>query len=315
MLNNVKNKYFDKQPILTKFAYLLGDPLNQQHNLTRIKVLPISLKLNKKYRITLEDESSLEKRIDISTTTYWLLIVLIGIAVVAGAFGMFILAYTPMKSYLPGYLKESERTATEEQHIRLDSLSKVYEINEAYISSILNALNPSEKENIGTLIDHKPTPLSLDSLISASEEEKKFMENIRERDKYNITYTSPAAAQTMMFQSVNKSAVISDNSKNKYQVEIILPIGAPISTIADGKVISIASSPKVSGGYEVIIQHPKGFLSKTSRLSNLMVKPGDRVSAGQIIAGGTSSYGQKENLITFELWHDGDPLIPSQYIN
>lgn len=240
---------------------------------------------------------------------------IIGIAVVAGAFGMFILASTPMKNYLPGYLKESERTATEEQHIRMDSLVKVYEINEAYISSILNALNPSEKDNLRTRMDRKPTPLSLDSLVAASEEEKKFMERIRERDKYNISYTSPAAAQTMMFQSVNNSAIISEKSKNKYQAEIILPSGGTISSIAEGKVISIASSPKASGGYEVIIQHPKGFLSKSSRLSNLRIQPGDRVAAGQIIAEGTSSSGQKKNHIFFELWHDGDPLIPSRYLN
>lgn len=273
------------------------------------------MNLNKKYRITLEDESSLERRIDVTAKFSWIIIGMIGIVILAGAFGIFVLASTPMKNYLPGYLKESERTATEEQHIRLDSLAKVYEINEAYITSILNALNPSEKENLRTRMDRKPVPLSLDSLISASEEEKKFMETIRERDKYNITYTSPAAAQTMMFGNVNKSAIISENSKNKYQAEMILPMGASVSTIAEGKVISIASSPKASGGYEVIIQHPKGFLSKTSRLSNLMVQPGDRVAAGQIIAGGTTLSGQKNNHVIFELWHDGDPLIPSRYIN
>lgn len=273
------------------------------------------MNLNKKYRITLEDESSLERRIDVTAKFSWMIIGMIGIVILAGAFGIFVLASTPMKNYLPGYLKESERTATEEQHIRLDSLAKVYEINEAYITSILNALNPSEKENLRTRMDRKPVPLSLDSLISASEEEKKFMETIRERDKYNITYTSPAAAQTMMFGNVNKSAIISENSKNKYQAEMILPMGASVSTIAEGKVISIASSPKASGGYEVIIQHPKGFLSKTSRLSNLMVQPGDRVAAGQIIAGGTTLSGQKNNHVIFELWHDGDPLIPSRYIN
>ena len=141
------------------------------------------------------------------------------------------------------------------------------------------------------------------------------MENIRERDKYNISYASPAAAQTMMFGSVNNAAVVSEDSKNKYQAEILLPAGASVSTIAEGKVISVASSPRASGGFEVIIQHPKGFLSKTSRLTGLMIRPGDRVAAGQIIAGGAASSGLKDNHVVFELWHDGDPLIPSRYLN
>ncbi|MCH5228411.1 MAG: M23 family metallopeptidase [Muribaculaceae bacterium] len=272
------------------------------------------MKLNKKYRITLEDESSLEKKLNISARTPWLILLLIGLTVLAGAFGIFILASTPMKNYLPGYLREDQRTATEEQHMRLDSLEKIYNVNEAYIKGILAALNPVDsvaKETAG----RNPTPLYADSLISASPEEKTFMENIMERDKYNISYNSPAAAQTMLFGSVNKAAVISQESKGKYQAELIVPSGAPVSTIADGKVISIASSPKTSGGYEVIIQHPKGFLSKSSRLTNLTVQPGDRVAAGQVIALGTAKGGMKSNRVLFELWHDGDPLIPSRYLN
>lgn len=273
------------------------------------------MNLNKKYHISIEDESTLEKKINLSAKVSWLILGLLVSVIVFGGFGMFLLAVTPMKNYLPGYLRDSERTATEEQHIRLDSLVRIYEINEAYINGILNALNPPETDDVRIKSEKKLTPLSIDSLMPASDVEKEFMERIRERDKYNISYASPAAAQTMMFGSVNKSAVISESSKEKYQAEIILPVGSPITTIAEGKIISVASSPKASGGYEVIIQHPRGFLSKSSRLVNLMVKPGDRVSAGEIIATETASSGLKDNFMIFELWHDGDPLIPSQYLN
>ena len=272
------------------------------------------MRLNKKYRLTLEDESSLEKRLNFSARFPIWIFIIIALTVFAGALGIFVVASTPLKNYLPGYLKESERTATEEQHLRLDSLSKVYEINEAYISSILFALNPPDSVQ-NNEIRKAVTPLALDSLMEASPEERKFMEEIRERDKYNIQYTSPAAAQTLMFGSVSKAAVISEDSKDKYQADILIPVGAPVTTEAEGKVISVASSPRASGGYEVIIQHPKGFLSKSSRLSNLMVSPGDRVAAGQIIAEGSAKAGLNSNHIIFELWHDGDPLIPSRYLN
>lgn len=261
----------------------------------------------------MEDESSLEKKVNFSSRFPILVLLLIAFTILAGSFGVFILASTPLKNHLPGYLKESERTATEEQHLRLDSLVHVYEVNEAYINGILSALYPSETSGVPTK-ERKSVPFSVDSLIPVSEEERAFMENIRERDKYNIVYSSPSAAQTMLFGNVNKSAVISEDSKNKIQAEILLPVNGTVSAVAEGKVISVASSPKTSGGYEMIIQHPKGFLSKTGRLTNLTVKPGDRVSAGQIVALGAVKDGMKSNLITLELWHDGDPLKPSQYI-
>lgn len=271
---------------------------------------------NKKYKLTVEDEASLEKKVEITARFPLLIISLGAIIVLSCIIGMLIMAYSPLKSSLPGYLKESERTATEEQHLRLDSLVKLYEINQAYLSSVLNALNPPEnhyEKEIDT-ISRSPMPLKLDSLQPLSDEEKMFMENIRERDKYNIPYTSSAAAQNILFSSINPSAIITDESKEKYQVEIIVPEGSPISTIADGIVISIASSARYSGAFEVIIQHPKGFLSKTSRLTNLTVRPGDHVGSGQIIATGTSKNGMKGNRIFFELWHDGDALMPAHYI-
>ena len=272
------------------------------------------MRFNKKYRLTIEDESSLEKKINLSAKfSIWILII-IALTIFAGVFGIIVMASTPLKNHLPGYLKKSERTATEEQHIRLDSLARVYEVNEAYINSILSALNPSDTI-VRSRSSRQPTPLTLDSLMEPSDEEKNFMEQIRERDKFNIAYASPAAAQTMMFGTVNKAAVITEESRDKYQADILIPIGSPVTTIAEGKVISVASSPRAAGGYEVIIQHPKGFLSKSSRLANLMVRPGDRVAAGQIIAEGSVKSGMKSNLILFELWHDGDPLIPSRYLN
>ena len=271
------------------------------------------MKFNKKYRIVVEDESSLQKKVDFSTRFLIILLVALGALLIVSAIGMLVFAYSPLKNHLPGYLKESERTATEEQHLRLDSLSTAYEVNQAYINGILNALNPPQTPQKDTL-DHKPVPLKLDSLLPLSNEEKEFMEAVRERDKYNIPYTSSAAAQTMMFGSVNDRAVVTEATKNNYQAEMIVPAGAPISSIAEGKVISVASSPRYSGAFEIIIQHPKGFLSKTSRLTNLVVNPGDNVSQGQIIALGTSKDGARQNHVYFELWHDGDPLIPSEYL-
>lgn len=271
------------------------------------------MKLNKKYRITLEDESSLDKKINFSARFPVLILLLIAFAVLAASFGIFILASTPMKNHLPGYLKEDERTATEEQHLRLDSLAKVYEINEVYIRGILEALNP-DISNIETQTQIRHQALVPDSMKAASDVERQFMENIRERDKYNVAISSPAAAQTMLFGNVNGSAVLSDATKNKYKVELILPDGAPVAAVAEGKVISVASSPKTSGGYEVIIQHPKGFLSKTGHLSNLFIHPGDNVAAGQIIAGSATKEGMKKNLVYFELWHDGAQLLPSRYL-
>ena len=272
------------------------------------------MNFHQRYKISVENESTLENKARASLPLYSWVLIGITITITAIIIGALCIILTPLKTYLPGYLKDSERADTEEQHLRLDSLLHVYEINESYISNIFNALNPvlpdtnlSEKGYIASLF-------SSDSILDTSNEEKLFLEAIRERDKFNISAASPADAETIMFGSVNDMGVISDETKNSFIADIYIPLRGDICAVAEGKVISIASSSP-PGSYEIIIQHPRGFLSKTGRLDHPYVKPGENVIPGQIIAPSNSHNGRNSSRVSFELWHDGDRLIPSRYLN
>lgn len=268
-----------------------------------------------RYRLTLENEATLEKKFNVSANIYVYIASITALFIIAVLIVTCFLVFTPLRKYLPGHLNETERVATEHQHLRLDSLLHIYEMNEVYLTGIFNALNPPQIDSAALAKNTATFPLSIDSLIPISQEEKTFLETIRERDKYNITVESPADAETLLFNNINQSAVISESSKSSFKAEFILPKGAPITSITDGKVISIASSPKNAGAYEIILQHPKGFLSKISKLSRPLVNAGNRVTGGEIIGYTSSSSGGKANIITVELWHDGTPLIPARYIN
>lgn len=271
------------------------------------------MKLNRKYRIIIEDEATLEKKFNVSAKTHVFLIGALALFISSAVVAVFFLAFSPLRNLLPGYLNKTEREATEEQHLRLDSLLRIYEVNEMYLSGILNALEPTLPDS-SILTSNGTEFLPIDSLPSISKEEKEFIETIRERDKYNIAVASQADAETLMFGNINRYAVISEKSKDLYQAEVIIPLGSQVEAVAEGKVISIASSPKTAGGYEVIIQHPKGFLSKSSRLANLLVSAGERVAQGQIIGSTSSKSGRKSETVMFELWHDGNPLKPARYL-
>lgn len=267
-----------------------------------------------RYKFSLEDETNLESKVKISWKLHVYLLCLIGILSIVIILAMALLAFSPLRNYLPGYLKESERAATEEQHLRLDSVLHIYNINEAYLDNIFNALEPVI-DDPSDLSDKKNTPmLSPDSLMSASQEEREFMEYIRERDKFNIASSAGLDLETIMFEQPHSAAIITDESKDSYTAEFILPHGAFVSAVAEGKVISISTTPHTAGGYDIIIQHPKGFLSKSSRLGKPIIRQGDHVSTGQIISSTSSESGRRRDVITLELWHNGDRLIPARYL-
>ncbi len=269
-----------------------------------------------KYKITIEDESRLENVFQASTTLFrWISAVALAVAFLL-AVGALMIVFSPAHYLLPGYLKDSERAATEEQHMRVDSLQTAFNTNAAFISNIMNIINGDISElRESAAVSEVTSPLSPDSLIPTSSEEMKFSSMMREREKYNISVIAPLAAESMMFSTINDDAVFSDDSKKSHKAKVIIPKGATVSAIADGTVVSVSQSIREGGGTAVIIQHPKGFLSRCSRLGTVLIEPGDIVTSGQIIAIPSRNSARKAEIVYLELWHNGDRLIPFDYLD
>lgn len=269
------------------------------------------MNLRKRYKLTVEDESSIVNIAQHSAPLFkWVLAAIITF-LSAAAIALLIIIFSPLHSLLPGYLKDSERTATEEQHLRLDSLLEVYDNNALFLENIRNVLNPVPIKR-DTTLSHIPN--SPDSLIPTSPEEQRFMSMMREREKYSISVIAPLAAESLMFSPVNEESVVTEDSKGSTKAKILLARGATVSAIADGTVIAVSQSLRDGGGSAVIIQHHKGFLSRCSRLSNVIVEPGDVVFGGQIIAVPNPGNALRSQTITIEMWHNGESLMPYEYL-
>ena len=69
-------------------------------------------------------------------------------------------------------------------------------------------------------------------------------------------------------------------------------------------------------GEVVILQHADNLVSVYSNNSTSLVKTGQSVEAGSPVAIIGSRPGAPDvHYLHFELWHNGDPLDPSEYIN
>lgn len=269
------------------------------------------MNLRKRYKLTVEDESSIVNIAQHSAPLYKWALAAVLVFLSAAVAALLIIIFTPLHSLLPGYLKDSERTATEEQHLRLDSLLEVYDNNALFLDNIRNVLNPQPITR-DTTLSH--LPLSSDSLMPTSVEEQRFMSMMREREKYSISVIAPLAAESLMFSPVNEESVVAENSKKSTKAEILLARGATVSAIADGTVIAVSQSLRDGGGSAVIIQHHKGFLSRCSRLSNVIVEPGDVVYGGQIIAAPANGNALRSQSVIIEMWHNGESLVPYEYL-
>jgi murein DD-endopeptidase MepM/ murein hydrolase activator NlpD len=229
----------------------------------------------------------------------------------------YIIAFTPLREYIPGYASTKLKKEALNLAIKSDSLENSVKINNFYIASIKKILAG----------DLEYAKLSKDSLIAAgkvelketeliaSVEEKKLREQTQQEDKYNVFESAKPKVNFVLFPPVQGPIIEKYNVNNKHlAVKIAISNNTPIKAIANGTIVFADWTP--SNGYVIIIRHQDVILSVYKNAATLTKNQGDAVRTGEVIAlaGNTASSSTSINL-HFELWKDGFPIDPTQFIN
>ena len=74
-----------------------------------------------------------------------------------------------------------------------------------------------------------------------------------------------------------------DRGRKHQGIDIQAPVGTPVVAAADGRVVDVYAPPNSFFGNQVVIDHGNGLFTQSAHLNMLGVRPGDVVSAGQII--------------------------------
>lgn len=98
-----------------------------------------------------------------------------------------------------------------------------------------------------------------------------------------------------------------------YGIDVVAKKDEPVKAVADGTVIF--SSWTQDTGYVIALQHRSNLISVYKHNSELLKTVGNFVSAGDIISiiGNTGDLTSGPHL-HFELWYNGNPLNPSEFI-
>lgn len=265
------------------------------------------------FRLTLDDESHLRNICRFRFS--WPAAVAVGAAfVIVSLFvAVLIVMLTPLHSLLPGYLSEQQRVATEENLLRLDSLRDAYSVNQRYIDNFLSALDIDRTPSDSLAAGAATTRLAPDSLLSALPTERKFVSTMEERERFNISVLAPLAADGIMFSPPSGSGIFSADSRNSETGVVLAPNDSPVQSPADGNIVATYYS-QTEGGYVIVIQHGRGFLSALYRVGQPLVGIGDAVNSGQAIALAPAPDRTGARRFSIRLWHNSLPLIPYEYV-
>jgi murein DD-endopeptidase MepM/ murein hydrolase activator NlpD len=96
-------------------------------------------------------------------------------------------------------------------------------------------------------------------------------------------------------------------------INIAAPLGAPVRAIEGGEVAYAGNELKGYGNL-VLIKHADGLISAYAHCQELLVRKGDRVAPGEVIARVGTTGGVKEPQLHFELREGQRPVDPKQFL-
>lgn len=267
----------------------------------------------RKFRIRIDNESNLQTMADISLSAAALWLIGAGAAVVLTGVAMILVMVTPLRTLLPGYLKQSERSASVDNLMRLDSIMGVYERNQQYFDNVLKSIDTDRMLDDSTRLSENTRMMSPDSLMPATQLERKFVSTMEERERFNISVLAPLAADGMMFSPVSDDGIFTSASRQELKGIVILANDQAVRSTADGSVLASYYAPE-ENGYVMLVQHARGFITRYSHIGLPLADVGQNVMAGQMIALPPRPDSKGLRFVEIMMWHNAHPISPYQYI-
>jgi len=276
----------------------------------------IKRKLLHKYRLVVLNEDTFEERFSfkLNRLNVFVFSTIFAVFLIAGT--TLLIAFTPLREYIPGYSSTSLKQRATDLTYKTDSLQQVININESYLASIRKVLTGDVKTvdfNKDSILElASRTPGSVD--LAPSREDSLLREKVMQEDKYN-PLADPGSVKIVLFPPVKGTVSEGYNPKVKhYAVDIVTAKDAPVKATADGTVIFAEWTAET--GYVIILEHSNNLISVYKHNASLAKEQGELVKAGEVIA----TAGNTGDLTTgphlhFELWSEGYPLNPANFID
>ena len=281
------------------------------------KKFKLKQKLTNKYRLVVLNEHTFEERFALKLSR-------LNVYIFGGLFSVILIlativliAFTPIRGYIPGYSSVKLKTDARKLTLASDSLQNRLAVLENYTKSIKSILTGEvTSDDIIDSIQELSKRTQVDqSTLNATKQDSIFREKIESRDRFPLSDQLLNKVKIVFFAPISGTISQSFNSENKhFAIDVVAKTGTPVKAVADGTVIF--SEWTTETGYVIILKHTNNFISVYKHNGILLKQQGDQVQSGEAIA----SIGSSGELTTgphlhFELWSDGYAVNPANYID
>jgi murein DD-endopeptidase MepM/ murein hydrolase activator NlpD len=274
-------------------------------------------KFKHKYRLSIYRDETFEELLNLRLTK-------LNVMALAGL-GIFIfliivisvIAYTPVREFIPGYPDENTVRNIYLNNYRLDSLEMELARRDAYFENLRRVISGEKADPVIRTSDtsklrnrNNYRRTSQDSALRKMVENDQFGLSLTENRKVR-----PAFFNVLFFPPVKGIITNTFNSvKQHYGIDVVAGAEEVVKATLPGTVTM--SGWTIETGNVIQVQHADNIISVYKHNAELLKHMGDHVKAGEPIA----IIGNSGELTTgphlhFELWYNGTPLNPLDYIS
>lgn len=273
--------------------------------------------LRSKFRLILLNDTTFGEKFSIRLTPITLIIGISAITIVMTTLVISLVAFTPLREYIPGYGDVTERKQILKLNLKADSLEQILETRDVYMNSVLDVLNEKvetksekpKKDTTGKFAKVNTNPSETDLEFRTDYEKSKGS------SVASVARLKPSGLSELVFFTPVKGLITTsfDLAEQHYGVDIVTKADESIKSTLDGTIIFTGFSAE--DGNIIHVQHNNNLISIYKHCSDLLKQTGERVRSGEAISVVGDS-GEKSNgpHLHFELWYNGAPINPQEFV-
>lgn len=230
-----------------------------------------------------------------------------------------LIAFTPLRTTIPGYPDAHSKKTAVANAIKIDSLESAITRWNLYATNLSRVLMGESTVDFDSLVRKAGDTdyLSAKTAEELSRQDSLLRETVRKEEQFGLSATSQRSlpVEGMHFFTPVKGVVSQGfDSVTHPWVELAAPAGTVVGAVLDGSVIFSGWDETL--GYVVILQHKDDVVSIYGNNRQTLCSPGQEVKAGTPVAiAGSLADDSSGGSLHFELWHDGRRLDPTKYIS
>ena len=300
--------------------------MNLKHWWQNLKDKPLGDVIKHKHKFVVMDTDTFKEKFSFQLSGINLFVTIGSTIIVLIVLTIVLIAFTPLREYIPGYTNTEVIEQSYTNARKLDSLQVALDNQEWLIATVQAVLrgDPLGGQADSLFADSTTTFASVAAAYRRSHEDSILRLEVEQADsRYELKAPSPSAPHTadhqpavshLFFAPVKGNILRPYNAAERhYGIDIAAAADKPVLAAYSGTVVFAGFAAE--DGYVIALQHPGNVLTLYRNVGALLKHQGDAVRAGEPLAYvGSAGHQAPSPYLHLELWIGGSAVNPEEYI-